>query len=380
VSPAQRRKRHLAEGLPDGPGVYVFRDSSGRALYVGKSQRLRSRVRTYFTASETRTRMAEMVGLAASVDAVPCATALEAEVRELRLIAELAPRYNRRSRNPERAVWVKLTAEPFPRFSVVREVRDDLDAGAAYLGPFGGRRAATDAVEALQAALPLRTCTTRLSSRGGGSACVLAEMGRCPAPCVGAIDVAGYAPLADAARRALETDVREVEAALRARLEALADEQRYEEAARWRDRLEAFARAAARAQELASLAALPELVAARPTVEGGWEVHVVRHGRLAAATTVARGHDPRPVVEAMRATADDIRPGVGPAPAGLVEECTRLLRWLESDGVRLVPGPEVVTWSLPAHGAGGLLARLQRAARAVTVARPRADRVLRPAG
>ena len=85
VTPAQRKKRHLAEGLPDSPGVYVFRDDKGRALYVGKSQRIRSRVRTYFTASETRTRMAEMVGVAARVDAVVTATPLEAEVRELRL-------------------------------------------------------------------------------------------------------------------------------------------------------------------------------------------------------------------------------------------------------------------------------------------------------
>ena len=67
---AQRRKRHLAEGLPDGPGVYIFRDSRGRPLYIGRSRHLRQRVRQYFVASEPRTRMAEMVGIAESVDAV----------------------------------------------------------------------------------------------------------------------------------------------------------------------------------------------------------------------------------------------------------------------------------------------------------------------
>ena len=70
-----------AEGLPDAPGVYVFRDDQGRALYVGKSQRIRSRVRTYFTASETRSRIGEMVGIAESVTGIECATPLEAEIR-----------------------------------------------------------------------------------------------------------------------------------------------------------------------------------------------------------------------------------------------------------------------------------------------------------
>ena len=279
-----------------------------------------------------------------------------------------------------RAVWVKLTAEAFPRLSVVRQVRDDVADGAAYLGPFGGRRAAAAAIEALQAAVPLRTCTARISPRSAAtSACVLAEIGRCPAPCVGSVDVAGYAPVAAAARRALLDDVREVEAVLLERLRSLSADLRYEEAAAWRDRLETFARGAARAQEHAALAALPELVAARPTAERGWEVHVVRHGRLAGAVTVAAGVDPRPAVDALLLTAEAVPAPVQAQPAALPEETTRVLRWLESDGVRLVPGPEPVAWSLPAYGAGGLLARLG-ASRTPVVALPAAERSLRPAG
>jgi DNA polymerase-3 subunit epsilon len=85
VSTAQRRKRHLAEGLPHAPGVYLFRDDRARVLYVGTSRDLRTRVRSYFTASETRSRMGEMVGLATTVEGIVCSTALEAQVRELRL-------------------------------------------------------------------------------------------------------------------------------------------------------------------------------------------------------------------------------------------------------------------------------------------------------
>ncbi len=380
VSPAQRRKRHLAEHVPDAPGVYLFRDEAGVALYVGKSQHLRSRVRTYFTASEKRTRMAEMVGLTARVDAIACATGLEAEVRELRLIAELSPRYNRRSRNPERSVWVKLTAEAFPRLSIVRQVRDDVDAGAAYLGPFGSRGPALEAIEALQAAIPLRTCTRPLSPRRTSPSCVLAEIGRCGAPCIGAVDVEGYSPVVEAARRALLDDVREVESVLLDRLRALAGELRYEEAALWRDRLEAFARGAARGQEIAALASMSELVAARPTADRGWEVHVIRHGRLAGATLVPPGIDPRPTVDALLASAQHVEAADGPVPSGLVEEATRILRWLESENVRLVPGGVDIAWSLPAHGAGGLLSRLVAARRADIVTIPETDRSLRPAG
>ena len=133
VSPTVRRKRHLAEHLPHSPGVYLFRDDSRRVLYVGTSRDLRARVRSYFTSSETRSRMGEMVGLATEVTGIECATPLEAEVRELRLIAEHKPRYNRRSRFPEKVTFIKLTTEPWPRLSLVKRVVDD---GADYLGPF----------------------------------------------------------------------------------------------------------------------------------------------------------------------------------------------------------------------------------------------------
>jgi DNA polymerase-3 subunit epsilon len=381
VTPAQRRKRHLADGLPDSPGVYVFRDHSNEALYVGKSQRIRSRVRTYFTASETRTRMAEMVGIATTVDAIVCSSPLEAEVREVRLIAELRPRYNRRSKNSDKAVWVKLTVEPFPRLSVVREVRDDTDDGAAYLGPFSSRASALEAVEALHAAIPLRTCSDRISPRKlARTACVLAEMGRCAAPCIGAIDVDGYADIADRMRAALTVDGRLVELPLRERLTALSSELRYEEAAAWRNRLETFARGASRAQEIAALTALPELIAARPLPDRSWEIHVIRHGRLAGAARAAAGTDPRLTVSALIATSEHVEFDQRTVPAGLIEEATLILRWLASDGVRLVPGRQPVSWSMPAYGASGLLARISQARREVVVALPVIDRNLRPAG
>jgi DNA polymerase-3 subunit epsilon len=348
VTPQQRRKRYLADDLPTGPGVYVFRDSRGRPLYVGTSRDIRTRVRTYFTASEQRTRMAEMVGIAERVDAVPCATTLEAEVRELRLIAEHKPRYNRRSRFPERSTWVKLTVEPFPRLSIVRKVADD---GAAYLGPFGTRRGAEQAVLALHDAVPLRQCTRRMSRRGGGSACVLAEMGRCGAPCTGGQAVEDYASVVGEALAVMTGDARSVVATLRARIVRLAAGERFEEAAMARDRMLALVRAAARVQRLAPLSAAPELIAAKRWPAGGWEIVLVRHGRLAGTCVSPAGADPMPFVAALRDTGEVVARACGPLPAASPEETEKVLGWLETPGVRLVSVSG--EWTCPVHGAGG---------------------------
>ncbi|MFV2176582.1 DEDD exonuclease domain-containing protein [Actinomadura sp. LOL_016] len=372
-TPEQRRKRHLADGVPSAPGVYLFEDDAGEVLYVGKSGDLRSRVRSYFTGSETRRRVREMVGLAEHVRTIPCATGLEAEVRELRLIAEHKPRYNRRSKFPERAIWLKLTVEPFPRLSIVRECRDD---GACYLGPVSSRHQAEEARAALHEAVPLRQCTQRLTTRliehGRARTCALADLGRCGAPCDGRESAADYAAHADTARAVMRGDVRPVVAAAQVRIDRLATELRYEEAAEQRDRLAAFVRAAARGQRLAALAALPELVAALPAFDGGWDLSVVRYGRLAAAGTVPPRARPRPYVDALIATAETVFPPSGGAPGGVplgarpstgatAEEMECVLRWLDRPGVRLV---EVAgTWACPAHGAEGQRERLDRAAR-----------------
>jgi DNA polymerase-3 subunit epsilon len=355
VPASTRRKRYLAESLPHAPGVYLFRDDRGRALYVGTSVDIRTRVRSYFTASEQRTRMAEMVALAHTVTPVVCATPLEARVRELRLIAEHAPRYNRRSRFPERAPWIRLTVEPFPRLSVVRQVRPD---GGDYLGPFGSVQQAELAMAALHEAFPLRQCTRRLPARAapGAGACLLADIGRCASPCTGGQDVDTYARTVDAVRSVIGGDARPVVEALLRRSTVLATQQRYEEAGVNRDRLLAFVRGASRLQRLAPLAATPELVAARRTAAGGWEVVLVRYGRLAGTTTTPPRADPRPYIEALQSSGETVRPAAPPLPAAHPEETEQVLRWLEEPGVRIVHLEG--EWSCPLHGAGRARAEL----------------------
>jgi DNA polymerase-3 subunit epsilon len=333
VSPAQRRKRHLADPLPTTPGVYLFRDGRGRILYVGKSNNLRARVRSYFVASEPRTRMAEMVAIAETVDHIPCVTTLEAEVRELRLIGEHKPPYNRRSRFPERSLYVKVTVEAFPRLSLVREVRED---NAAYLGPFGSKGAAEYAVEALHETFPIRQCGGKMAVKVRRTACVLGEIGKCPSPCDGSIGQVDYATIADAVRAAVRGDGQPVVDAIEQRMLALATVERFEEAGRWRDRLGAYLRVAARTQRLSMLAACAEVVAAVRREDGGWEIAAVRHGRLVGTTVAPRGAAPIPFVDAMLATAEPVAAGCGPTPAASAEEMECVLRWLGQPGVRLV--------------------------------------------
>jgi DNA polymerase-3 subunit epsilon len=366
VSDAQRRKRHLADGLPEAPGVYVFRDERGTPLYVGTSRNLRNRVRQYFVASETRSRMGEMVGLAARVDPIECAHALEAQVRELRLIAAHKPRYNRRSKHPERSVWLKLTVEPFPRLSIVREHRRD---SASYLGPLRSQRHAEAVRDAIHDAVPLRQCSDRLTvGRRVRAACALAGIGRCSAPCEGGTTPDEYVVLASLVASAWSGDVRPLVAPLQHKLEELSVAQRFEQAAVVRDRISAVVRACARLQRHTALQAIEELVAARPDGVGGWELTVVRRGRLAAAGVASRGTPPIPVVDALLATAD----AVDPQHPALAEEIDCLLRWLEEPGTRLVRSSH--PWAMPAFGAGRMRAYLAGGGSGTRAVDPFADR------
>ncbi|MFG1797936.1 DEDD exonuclease domain-containing protein [Nocardia sp. NPDC049149] len=308
VTPRQRAKRFLAADLPTSPGVYLFRGPSDEVLYIGTAVNLRRRVRSYFTGSETRGRMKEMVSLATRVDHVVCAHALEAGVRELRLLVAHTPPYNRRSKFPKRAWWITLTAEPFPRFAIARTPNRDA------LGPFNSRNEAAELAVIIAEHTGLRTCTTRLPSRGRHE-CPPAIVGGCPAAGDGRpINTEEYAPVA-ARVRALFAG--HSDAALRTMLDRIESHSRaehFEAAARLRDRTVAVIRALHRTQRLTAVARIAELIAAHPDGVGGWEFAVIRYGRLAAAGTAVRGVSPMPVVERLVAAAETVIPEGGAHP------------------------------------------------------------------
>jgi DNA polymerase-3 subunit epsilon len=287
--------------------------------------------------------MDEMVRIATAVEALPCLTQLQADVTELRLIGTHAPRYNRRSKFPERRQWIKITQEAFPRLSVVRTVKDD---GATYFGPFRRRQSAEDVVLAIYDGFPIRQCTPRLSASVRTRPCALAGMGRCSAPCDGTISRAAYADVVERVRDALAVDARPAVNGVQVRLARLVDQQRYEEAATIRRRLETLTRTGWRFHRVRSLAACPEIVAARK-VGPDWEIHVIRYGRLAAAGLATPRDVPQQVARAVRSTAETVLAPPPPLPAAEIEETEQIANWLEQPGVRLID----ITgdWMWPLH-------------------------------
>lgn len=345
VSETQRTKRHLADGLPALPGVYIFEDPKGKPLYIGTSKNIRNRVRTYFTASESRRRMSEMLGIAVRVRPIVCSTILEAKIRELRLIVSEQPRYNRRSRAADTVSWLKLTVEPAPRVVITSTIKSDIADGARYIGPFTSRATANSALSALNESVSLRTCTLKIANNPKSDipGCVRAELGKCDAPCTNSHDRAAYSSVVETARKCLSGDVRPVVLHMTERMNKLAEEERFEEAAQARESLGHFVNASFRVHRLRWFSTQSEIVAAQPTPDGGWEIHVIRYGRLAAAGVVKPGFDPLPHIQSLQAIAESVAPPLDPAPAGVTEEAFDLLRWLESDSVRLV------SLSSPAH-------------------------------
>ena len=175
-------------------------------------------------------------------------------------------------------------------------------------------------------------------------------MGKCLSPCDGSVDQTTYASVVRVLRDTLVHRPDEVVEAINSRMEGLAEHQRYEEAGVHRDRLAAFVRASSRTQRLSSLTRCAQLVAVHRGDDGRWEVHVVRYGRLAAAGVIPNGGDAHQYVAELSDSAETVLPGLGPVGAATAEESEKVLRWLETPGVRLVDVQG--EWSCPVSGAG----------------------------
>ena len=356
--PARRRaKSRLADGLPSSPGVYQFLSAAGQVLYVGSAVDLRRRVRSYFTAAEKRSRIANMLDTTVQVRAIPTPTEIEARVRELRLIAELDPPVNRRSRSPRSRPWLRPVGGPRPRLAATTVLTVAQADGA--VGPFPSRAALAQARRAVESALGMhpwddpgvRTAGPDGAGIPDGDAAAAgpgdagASAGAVTGATAGISDGAGTpdgdaaveAPTgAEAVRLALSGRVDLVALPLLERISALAAVERFEEAGMWTARLRSLLLAACRAEKARPLLACPHLIAARRRPGGGWELVAVRWGRLAGSAITPPGADPRPAVKALRATAEVVAPPSRVGAAAGVEETLLLADWALDAGARIV--------------------------------------------
>jgi DNA polymerase III subunit epsilon len=346
------RKTHLADELPRAPGVYLFRGRNNEVLYVGKTGKdLRSRVRSYFS-GDGRAKVEELLDALVTIDHVVCANDLEASVREVRLIQQYRPYYNRRGRDPEhRYCYLKLTRERWPRLSIVRKLLDD---GAHYLGPFTSTAQAELVKDAIEDTVPLRRCTQTIGARKRASPCVLLELRRCSGPCTGEADADHYAGHVATLARCLDGgDPEPLLAALREKMRRYAAEQRYEQAAVTRDRLEALSRALEDRRRIATICAAGELVLAKPHPRGR-EITVLRQGQLVSVMILP---DEAAIQPATNVAEHDCKPMTGPPPRHLVDEMRLVARWLDQ-----VAGEAKVvalsgTFASPAIGGAALQVR-----------------------
>ncbi len=229
--------------IPKDPGVYRFRDSDGRVIYVGKAKNLRSRITSYFqdpAALHQRTRT--MVATARSLDWVVVSTEVEALTLEYAWIKEFDPRFNVRYRDDKSYPFLAVTVgEEFPRAMVMR---GEKRAGVRYFGPFAHAWAIRETVDQLLRVFPMRTCTRGVfrRARASGRPCLLGYIDKCAAPCVGEVTADEHRAIVEDFCSFMAGDSAGFVRARTEQMNAAAAELDYERAARLRDDLHALQR------------------------------------------------------------------------------------------------------------------------------------------
>src|SRR5919197_235240 len=181
--------RRRLRAVPDSPGVYLLRDSSGLVIYVGKALRLRDRLRSYFTPGYGQTaRLADLLRKVTDFEFVVAANEVEALVLECNLIKHYRPRFNIRLKDDKNYLYLKLpVTEEYPRVHYTRRILDD---GALYFGPYTSAQSLRSTVKSIRQLLPFRTCSDDIFKQG--RVCLDFHIRRCPGPCEGRISSEDY--------------------------------------------------------------------------------------------------------------------------------------------------------------------------------------------
>jgi excinuclease ABC subunit C len=230
--------------IPESPGVYRFRDSHGRVIYVGKAKSLRSRLNSYFADfAGLHPRTQSMLTSASAVDWTIVSTEVEALQLEYSWIKEFDPRFNVRYRDDKSYPYLAVTmAEEYPRVTVMRGAKR---RGVRYFGPYSHAWAIRDTVDTLLRVFPVRTCSAGVFKRAGqiGRPCLLGYIGKCSAPCVGRVSAEEHLLLAEEFCDFMSGQTGRFIRRLEAQMREAAGAEEYERAARLRDDIKALQRA-----------------------------------------------------------------------------------------------------------------------------------------
>jgi excinuclease ABC subunit C len=223
--------------LPAKPGVYLFRDAKGDILYVGKAKSLRPRVRSYFQAGrgDTRSSIPNLVGRIEDLDVIVTATEVEALHLEQNLVKRYRPPFNVRLRDDKSFPYIAVTIEDdYPRVMFTRERHR---RGVLYFGPYANAKKVRETLDVLNRVFQFRPCEGPKPGRHSGIPCLDFHIERCHAPCVDYISKSAYREIIEGVINFLSGDTRTIVRELQRQMREAASEERFEHAARYRNRL-----------------------------------------------------------------------------------------------------------------------------------------------
>ena len=330
--------------LPDRPGVYFMRDSRGSVIYVGKAKSLRNRVRSYFTGVENHIpKTRKLVRDVRDVTWRETGTELAALLEESKLIKNYLPVYNRALRRYRDYPFIRLdTTHAYPTISWTPRIAND---GAEYYGPLGRRGQAEELVELIGRLFMLRECDDNVFALG--RPCLYSEMGRCGAPCVGGPGAEQYDLEVERVRAFLTGQDMEAVDMIEEAMRQAAATREYEAAGWYRDQLHRLQRTFGRQRRIASAVHEHDAVLVEPLapgyegLDGGAQLFLIRHGRLAARVEIPSAPGPDEVADLGAALGETFDPAASaPSAHGRpdVDEMRMLANWmrLHPDGARQV--------------------------------------------
>ncbi len=322
------------KNIPTKPGVYLLKGEKGRLLYVGKAANLRNRVRSYFSASPTRSpKLAHLARTIAGLDFIVTDSEMEALILECSLIKRYRPRYNVRFKDDKRYPYIKITwQEEFPRVQIVRRMQQD---GNRYYGPFASSAAMHQTLDTLRRIFPYVTCRRRITGREK-RACLYYHINRCPAPCIGAISPEEYRALMERVCLFLEGKQERVLSHLRQQMEEAASSLDFERASSLRDQVQGIERAMEKQRIVFKAEVDQDVIAlARRDGQACAQVFFVRGGKLIGRESfLLQGTEDEGAKEVMTSFLKQFYDGVAYVPpeillGGEIEDVDIIERWLE---------------------------------------------------